>query len=93
MADEQKAPKAKKEKPAKDCTCGCGGQTRGGNYLPGHDSRHVAQTAAEAVKVKGAQREAIIKRLPTEALQGKARDKVERTEAEAAEKAAKAAAA
>ena len=22
------------------CTCGCGGMTRGGRYIPGHDARH-----------------------------------------------------
>jgi hypothetical protein len=89
VADEQKAPKAKKEKPVKDCTCGCGGQTKGGNYLPGHDSRHVSQTSAEALKVQGAAREQIIKRLPTEALQAKARHQVELKEAEAKKRAEK----
>lgn len=26
---------------ARDCTCGCGGRTKGGFYLPGHDSTHL----------------------------------------------------
>ncbi|NNU27973.1 hypothetical protein [Isoptericola sediminis] len=26
--------------PGRDCSCGCGGLTRGGKFLPGHDSRH-----------------------------------------------------
>lgn len=32
-------PRARKPKPAQDCSCGCGGQTRGGRFIPGHDSR------------------------------------------------------
>ena len=23
----------------RDCNCGCGGKTRGGEFLPGHDSK------------------------------------------------------
>jgi hypothetical protein len=35
-----KLPKAaRKPKPPKPCECGCGGQTRGGRFLPGHDAR------------------------------------------------------
>lgn len=30
-----------------DCTCGCGGTTRGGYYLAGHDSRHLARLRAD----------------------------------------------
>lgn len=30
---------ARKAKAPKPCTCGCGGNTRGGRYIPGHDSR------------------------------------------------------
>lgn len=30
-----------------DCTCGCGGTTRGGYYLAGHDSRHLAALRAD----------------------------------------------
>lgn len=29
-----------------ECTCGCGGRTKGGRYLPGHDAKHVAWQAA-----------------------------------------------
>lgn len=29
---------ARKPKPAKVCECGCGGSTRGGRFIPGHDS-------------------------------------------------------
>lgn len=35
--------------PPRDCACGCGEQTKGGTYLPGHDRRHfvTAQAALE----------------------------------------------
>ena len=29
----------------KDCACGCGGRTKGGTWLPGHDAKHAAKTA------------------------------------------------
>lgn len=29
-----------------DCRCSCGGQTKGGKYLPGHDSRHLSAVQA-----------------------------------------------
>lgn len=29
----------------RDCACECGGKTRGGRYLPGHDARHLARLA------------------------------------------------
>lgn len=31
-------PRMRKPKPPKDCGCGCGEQTKGGDFLPGHDS-------------------------------------------------------
>jgi hypothetical protein len=34
-----KLKRARKPKPPKDCECGCGLQTRGGRFLPGHDAR------------------------------------------------------
>jgi hypothetical protein len=94
MADEkkEKSPRKPREpKPPKDCACGCGAQTKGGNYLPGHDSRHVSQVSAEALKVSGAARENVFKRLPTDALIAKARAKVSFEEEKAAERAKKAA--
>lgn len=35
----------KREKVAKeaDCSCGCGGKTKGGKFLPGHDARFVSE--------------------------------------------------
>jgi hypothetical protein len=34
------APRREAAKPkSQDCRCGCGGQTRGGRFLPGHDGR------------------------------------------------------
>lgn len=29
----------RKPKPARPCSCGCGGETKGGRFIPGHDSR------------------------------------------------------
>ena len=29
-----------KKKTPQSCGCGCGGQTKGGRYLPGHDAKH-----------------------------------------------------
>lgn len=34
-----KMPKAKKARPPKECGCGCGNMTKGGNFIPGHDAR------------------------------------------------------
>ena len=42
---------AKRSKEPRDCQCGCGGQTKGGRFLPGHDAKfHAAEKrkAAEA---------------------------------------------
>lgn len=36
-ATKEKAPKA--EKVGQACLCGCGGMTKGGRFLPGHDAR------------------------------------------------------
>lgn len=38
-----RAKRAKKTVP-KDCECGCGGETRGGRFIPGHDSKLKAWT-------------------------------------------------
>lgn len=32
-------PRTRKPKTPKDCECGCGGQTKGGRFVPGHDAR------------------------------------------------------
>lgn len=34
-------------KEPKACECGCGGQTKGGRYLPGHDAKHHSRIAKE----------------------------------------------
>lgn len=31
--------RTRKPKPAKDCACGCGAQTKGGRFVAGHDAR------------------------------------------------------
>lgn len=46
---EIKPPKVKAPKAIKDptpCTCGCGGLTKGGRFLPGHDARFHARVKA-----------------------------------------------
>jgi hypothetical protein len=55
----KRAPRGPKWTPgARACTCGCGGTTRGGRYLPGHDSRHLAalrtDVRSRALTVEGA---------------------------------------
>ena len=42
-----KAPTAKKSKTPKECACGCGGMTRGGNWLPGHDAKAYSRELAK----------------------------------------------
>jgi hypothetical protein len=37
-SDATKTPKA--AKPPQNCLCGCGGQTKGGRFIPGHDARY-----------------------------------------------------
>ena len=32
-----KMPRVRKPKPAQDCACGCGNQTKGGRFIPGHE--------------------------------------------------------
>lgn len=58
------APKVKKEraprvaKEPQECGCGCGGMTKGGRFLPGHDARfHAAEkkAAAEAAAASAAE--------------------------------------
>lgn len=31
--------RARKPKPPQNCACGCGGQTKGGRFIAGHDAR------------------------------------------------------
>ena len=52
-----------------DCLCGCGSQTRGGNYRPGHDAKHVAWLMA-MVRC-GYDCNFAIEKLPTPALHNK----------------------
>lgn len=37
----------------RDCTCGCGGQTKGGRFLPGHDSKYLNYLVAQSDKGLG----------------------------------------
>lgn len=46
---QKAAPKPRKAKEPRECTCGCGGMTKGGRFLPGHDAKyHSALKKAEA---------------------------------------------
>lgn len=54
---EPKAPRERKVKEGLPCTCGCGGTTKGGRFLPGHDARyHSALAKAEAAKAAEAEK-------------------------------------
>lgn len=41
-------PKAKVDK-TKPCECGCGGRTKGGKFLPGHDAKHKSALQRKAL--------------------------------------------
>jgi hypothetical protein len=55
-AEKAKATKngAKGAKPAKSCECGCGGQTKGGRFLIGHDAKLKSRLINEVLDGKGA---------------------------------------
>lgn len=47
---QAKAAKAAAAKPkSRPCTCGCGGTTKGGAFLPGHDARFVSDLVKDVV--------------------------------------------
>lgn len=65
MAKEKKEAAPKAVKPPQDCLCGCGGQTKGGRFLPGHDARYHARIKSlEAQGVDHAQAEKIASKGP-----------------------------
>lgn len=70
------------------CRCGCGAQTvrPEASYLPGHDARHAG--AVGRALLAGADREAALAALPTEALRTKALGVLATAERKAATKAA-----
>lgn len=39
----------KPEKTPTECRCACGGLTKGGSYLPGHDARHISEVYKRAM--------------------------------------------
>lgn len=53
-----------------ECLCGCGGRTKGGRYLPGHDAKHVAWQAAQ-VQAGTLSLEEALSGIPTLALHNK----------------------
>lgn len=38
------------------CHCGCGGRTKGGRYIPGHDARHKGRLMREAFYLEGTEK-------------------------------------
>ncbi len=44
----EKAP-SKPAKTGSECRCSCGGVTKGGAYLPGHDARHISEVYKSAM--------------------------------------------
>ncbi|QBZ73222.1 hypothetical protein SEA_THERESITA_33 [Microbacterium phage Theresita] len=53
-----------------ECLCGCGGRTKGGRYLPGHDAKHVAWQASLVQNSLLTPKQALAE-LPTPALHNK----------------------
>lgn len=54
----EKAPRVRAAKEPKECLCGCGGMTKGGRFLPGHDARYHAAQKKAAAAAAGEQSEA-----------------------------------
>ncbi len=42
--------KPKRSRKMRPCTCGCGGMTSGGKFLPGHDARWAGETGRQAAQ-------------------------------------------
>lgn len=53
-AKAEKAPRTRAAKEPKECKCGCGGMTKGGMFLPGHDARFHAAEKKAAAEAAGA---------------------------------------
>lgn len=51
----EKAPRTRKVAEPKECTCGCGGFTKGGRFLPGHDAKYHARLAREQAEAAAAE--------------------------------------
>lgn len=87
-------PRVRKAPTPQDCRCGCGKQTKGGNYLPGHDARHAGQVARWIVEqnLDDARMQATLdaRFWDTPLLEAKCRASVERQRTAAARKLAKA---
>ncbi len=75
--DKAKARKQAAKKEPVECACGCGDNTKGGKFLPGHDARFVSERVTEAIngkfsdKVITAQRNKMTKVGASEALVAK----------------------
>jgi hypothetical protein len=44
----RQTPNGRASKTPKACACGCGGMTRGGTWLPGHDAKALSRMLAKA---------------------------------------------
>jgi hypothetical protein len=42
-----KTPNPKRTKQPRECACGCGGMTKGGTSIPGHDAKALSRMLAE----------------------------------------------
>jgi hypothetical protein len=49
-----KTPHPKRTAAPRECACGCGGMTRGGTWLPGHDAKALSRMLAEIRAAKAA---------------------------------------
>jgi hypothetical protein len=49
-----KHPAPKRTKAPRECACGCGGFTKGGTWLPGHDAKALSAMLAEIRSAKAA---------------------------------------
>lgn len=62
---EKATPKTKTAATPRDCQCGCGGQTKGGRFIPGHDARfHSRVRSLEAQGVSHEEAEKIASKGP-----------------------------
>lgn len=73
--NEDGTPKVKTPRTTKGngpaCKCGCGDKTAGGNYLPGHDSRHLAALVDQVRNGGLGDRAELRAQLPSDALRAK----------------------
>jgi hypothetical protein len=64
------------------CICGCGGLTKGGSFLPGHDARYKSHLVKEALAGGNPEAEEILRQRGWTKFLDKAREVAERPKAE-----------